>query len=82
MIVAVKWPLSLEGLSLLQLGVNAPADDQGKFQIGGLAPGEYRVLAVTAGSLSRVQSDIVNRAEKVTVERGSSQTVSLKIVEP
>jgi hypothetical protein len=82
MVVAVRWPLSLEGLSLLQLGVSAPANDQGRFQIGGLAPGEYRVLAVTADSLSHVQLDIVNRAEKVTLERGSSQSVSLKIVEP
>src|SRR6185295_15936176 len=76
-IVAVKWPLSPDATSPQALGnpnVSVPADDQGRFQIGGLAPGEYRVLAVTAASLSRVQPDIVSRAEKVTLERGGSQS--------
>jgi hypothetical protein len=58
------------------------ADNQGRFQIGGLAPGEYRVLAITVDSMSRLQPEILNGAEKVKVERGGSQSVSLKIVEP
>lgn len=85
MAVAVRWPLTAEGLSLLELSVRAPANDQGRFQIGGLAPGEYRVLALTQDMLTRLNGDVsrlVNNAEKVTVERGSSQSVTLKIVEP
>ena len=84
MVVAVKWPLSPESptQALLNTASGAVADDQGRFQIVGLAPGEYRVLAVTTGDLSLVQPDTVSRAEKVTLERGGSQSVSLKIVEP
>jgi hypothetical protein len=85
MAVAVKWPVIAEGLSLLTLSASAPADDQGRFQIGGLAPGEYRVLALTGDMLIRVNGDsngLVIGAEKVTLERGGSQSVSLKIVEP
>jgi Carboxypeptidase regulatory-like domain len=85
MVVAVKWPVSAEGLSVLMLSASAPADDQGRFQIGGLAPGEYRVLALTGDMLISLNGDasrLLSNAEKVTLERGSSQSVSLKIVEP
>lgn len=85
MVTAVKWPVSSEAASLLEmLGPNASAmaDDQGRFQIGGLAPGEYRVMAIPVGSLSGLPPDTVSRAEKVTLERGGSHSVSLKIVEP
>ena len=50
MVVAVKWPLAPDSSSvsmLLRKSINTPADEQGKFQIDGLAPGEYRVFAVT-----------------------------------
>jgi hypothetical protein len=85
MVVAVKWPVSSNAASLSALlgpGASTMADDQGRFQIGGLAPGEYRVLAIEAGTLTRLPPDIVNGAERITLERGSSQSVSLKIVEP
>jgi hypothetical protein len=58
----------------------------GRFKIGGLAPGEYRVFAMTDDLRRALGTEeltrVLNRAEKVTVERGSSQSVSLKIVEP
>ena len=79
MVAAVKWPMSSDAPFST---VSAMADEQGRFQIGGLAPGEYRILAVTTGDLAQMQPDTVNRAEKVTLERGGSQTVSLKIVDP
>jgi len=85
MVVAVKWPLPAETppiQALLNTASGTVADDHGRFQIVGLAPGEYRVLAVTTGDLALVPPDTVSRAEKVTLERGSSQSVSLKIVEP
>jgi len=56
-----------------------------RFQIGGLAPGEYRILALTGDILIRLNGDVaslVNGAEEVKLERGGSQSVSLKIVEP
>jgi len=89
MILAVKWPFSPGGSSLpmlLRANTNTPADDQGRFQIGGLAPGEYRVFGLTEDIALKMKPDslvrLVNRAEKVTLERGGSQSVSLKIVEP
>jgi hypothetical protein len=84
MVTAVKWPVSSGATSLSMLASNASvmADDQGRFQIGGLAPGEYRLMATPVGSLSRLPPDTVSGAEKVTLERGGSQSVSLKIVEP
>jgi hypothetical protein len=85
MVMAVKWPVPSDTTSLSALlspGADVTADDQGRFQIGGLAPGEYRVLAIPVGTLSRLPPAIVNGAEKVTLERGGSQSVSLKIVEP
>ena len=47
-VAAVKWPAS-PGSDFARwiLTVSAMADDQGRFQISGLAPGEYRVLAMT-----------------------------------
>lgn len=78
-----------EGVSLATLlGGNASAwvDDQGQFQIGGLAPGEYRVFALTDALMIRLMPEallqFLSSAEKVTLERGGSQSVSLKIVEP
>ena len=85
MVVALKWPLSSDATSLsalLSSGADVMTDDHGRFQIGGLAPGEYRVLAIPAGTLSRLPPDIVNGAETVTLERGGSQSIALKIVEP
>jgi carboxypeptidase family protein/SdrD B-like protein len=85
MVVALKWPVSSNAASpspLLRPNASVTADGHGRFQLGGLAPGEYRVLAIPEGSLSRLPPDIVNGAEKVTLERGGSQSVLLKIVEP
>jgi len=89
MIVAVKWPLSANSSSmsmLLPRSRSAPADDQGKFQISGLAPGEYRVFGMTEAIALEMRPysliRLVSRAEKVTLERGSSQSISIKIVEP
>ena len=53
--------------------------------MGGLAPGEYRVLALAQDTLIKNMSNLLpllSRAEKVTLERGSLKDVSLKIVEP
>ena len=85
MVVAMKWPLPREitpTLALLSTAATAPVNDQGEFQIGGLAPGEYRVLALTVDDLSQVQPDAVSRAEQLTLERGASQSVSLHIAQP
>jgi len=89
MIVAVKWPLAPDSSSvsmLLRKSKNTPADEQGNFQINGMAPGEYRVFGVTETTAMRLKPGtlirLIDRAEKVTLDRGASPSVTLKIVEP
>jgi hypothetical protein len=88
MIVAAKWPSSPDTSSLQELlssSASAPADDRGRFQIDGLSPGEYRVLALTEDLSIRYSGNpipLVNGAEKVTLERGSLKDISLKLIDP
>lgn len=83
LVFVAKWP-SLEVLDRPVTG-----DNGGQFQIMGLTPGEYRVLAVQSAPLPDGQqiwqgmlSKLWSGAEKVTVERGGSQTVPLKLSDP
>jgi hypothetical protein len=82
------------GAEVLITGLNPPissfvrADDEGLFQIRGLAPGEYRIAAFSTESLIQFSGSVdLNRAtlragEKVSLERGGQQTVQLKPVDP
>jgi len=83
LVFAAKWP------SLEVIGRPVTGDNDGKFQITGLEPGEYRVLAVQSASLPDGQqisapmlAKLWSSAEKVTVDRGGSQSVSLKLSDP
>ncbi len=83
LIFAAKWP-SLE-VPLRP----ATGDNDGKFQITGLPPGEYRILAVQSAPLPdgqqigpKMLDQLWSRAEKVTLERGGAQSVSLKLSDP
>ena len=86
-VAVVKWPVPA-GESLLSLlrSVRGATDDQGRFRIDGLQPGEYRIVALPRDVAARLSPEsfipLLNRGEKVTVERGSSQSISLKIVQP
>ena len=89
MVEAVKWPLSPESSSMLMrlsTSKNTPVDEQGRFQISGLAPGEYGVFGVTEDIALGLQPDsliqLVNHAEKVTLERGGLKDISLKLIDP
>jgi len=86
-VAAVKWPVPA-GDNLLSLlrSARGAADDQGRFRIDGLQPGEYRILALPRDAVNGLNPEsfisLLNRGEKVTVERGSSPSISLKIVQP
>jgi 5-hydroxyisourate hydrolase-like protein (transthyretin family) len=79
-----KWPMS----SLNPI-VDTTGDNDGRFQITGLAPGEYRVLAVLAEPIAdglELTKDILPRlwyrAEQLTLKRGGSRTLALKLADP
>jgi Carboxypeptidase regulatory-like domain len=83
LVYVAKWP-SLEVLDRPVLG-----DNGGQFRITGLEPGEYRVLAVQSAPLpdgdqikAPMLAKLWSSAEKVTVERGASGTVTLELSDP
>lgn len=84
-VVAARWPLSSDMLASSVRKLDGGAD--GKFTIGGLSPGEYRIFAVSQGNKDKLSdSSILERlltsAEKVTLDRGSVQNVELKLTDP
>ncbi len=83
LVFIAKWP------SLDEIGRPVTGNNDGQFHIAGLAPGEYRVLAVQSAPLpdgQQISSQMLSRlwssAEKVTLERGGSQNVALKLSDP
>jgi len=93
LVILMKWPISspvssIESFELYVRGA-IDTDEQGQFRLDGLAPGEYRVLALPEMSLgprTNVTPDLLtrmlSRAEKVTLERGASKSISLKLTDP
>lgn len=81
-LVAMKWPPNTE-LSVSRWAV-ARGDDTGKFQMTGLAPGEYRVIA-----LRSVNQDVSNAAveralaagRKIEIGPAGFQSVTLELAE-
>ena len=64
----------------------AAGDEKGRFQIGGLAPGEYRLLAITREALSAAEgSDAVQRAlasaQKIELGARAIQDVTIELTE-
>lgn len=83
LVFIAKWP------SLEDIGRPVTGDNDGQFHIAGLAPGEYRVLAVQSAALpdgQQISAQMLSRlwssAEKVTLDRGGSQSVALKFSDP
>ncbi len=80
-VVLVRWPATSENVFLASK--HTTADDNGQFRFAGLAPGEYRVLAVPQQIVPRLDEPnvlfrMLSGADTVTVDRGSSQNLALK----
>ena len=81
LVILMKWPISspvssIESFELYVRGA-IDTDEQGQFRLDGLAPGEYRVLALPEMSLGprtnvtpHLLTRMLSRAEKVTARAG------------
>lgn len=79
--------LSLAGV-LPITGGTVRTDEQGNFQIKGLTPGEYRIVAWQPPSAPRATGygdllpQLAARARSITVERGGTANVTLPLSDP
>ena len=80
LVFVAKWP------TFEVVASRITGEDDSSFKVTGLAPGEYRVLAVQSALLPDGQQifdtmldKLWSSSEKVTLERGGSQIVSLKL---
>jgi len=79
-IAKAPYPRELNGT----VGI-AVADSEGRFRIGSLAAGDYRVIAVPAINLLPDAKSLARmwpEGQKVTLDRGAQQTIDLKLPDP
>jgi Carboxypeptidase regulatory-like domain len=80
--------LPLAGLPLTVPGGYVRTGNDGKFQVKGLTPGEYRIVAwrppdgPRLGGSGNILPKLVTHAQSVTVERGSTSNVDLRLTDP
>jgi hypothetical protein len=84
-VVLVRWPPNSRDLffSVSQ----TESDEKGRFQFAGLAPGEYRVLAVAAEDRAKLNrpnalANLLDSAEKLSLGERQYQDVKLKLTRP
>jgi protocatechuate 3,4-dioxygenase beta subunit len=83
--VLIRWPASSEDVFLSAKSVDG--DEGGRFQFAGLAPGEYRILAVAPEATDKLDEPhvlerLLGRAERITLTPGGSVNLSLKLTDP
>jgi hypothetical protein len=84
-VVLIRWPASPQDVFLSAKIITA--DDGGRFHFTGLAPGEYRILAVSPVAADKLDEPhvlerLLNNAERVELSPGGSQTLTLKVTVP
>jgi len=82
-ILVYRWPLAAN--QVIQPAGRGTPDDQGRFQVGGLAPGEYRAVALltTEDEYSRQPQSLeraLDAAKKIEVGPRETKTVELGAV--
>lgn len=84
-VTAVPWPVPA-GKSIFDVRYDFAASVAGTYRIGALPPGSYRVVAVRGESKERLEEpgvleQLLSRGEKVTLGRGSTATLDVRVVE-
>jgi hypothetical protein len=83
--VLLKWPVSIEDAFLS--AKTTEADEGGKFHFAGLAPGEYRILAVMPETAELLDEPhelerLLSGAETVTLSASVTQNQTLRVTDP
>ncbi len=83
-VVIVPWPLASP--SALWPVVSTTGDEDGKFGFTGLAPGEYRVLAISQAEKGRIDEPnllarLLPNAKKVVLMAGAAHNETLELTE-
>jgi hypothetical protein len=81
-VILVKWPIPAD--EPFRPTASTSGDGNGQFQLGGLAPGEYRILALASrDDFQRQQPDSVAQslvmAKKIEIGPGASQNVTVEL---
>jgi protocatechuate 3,4-dioxygenase beta subunit len=84
-VVLAKWPFTAE--DLFESVKHTTGGDDGSFRFAGLAPGEYRIVAVPPETKDKLdEPGVLERlfagAAKITLDRGDFQNVPLKPTDP
>lgn len=81
----IRWPVPQERLAWDVRRITT--DSEGYFQVLGLVPAEYRIFSVMPVDRAAAQepaawSRLLSRAEKLTLSRGASQSLTLRPSDP
>ena len=84
-VVLIRWPAPPGDVFLSAKIIDG--GDGGQFQYTGLAPGEYRILAVSPDTADKLDEPhvlerLLSSAERVELTAGGSQTLALKVTDP
>ena len=83
-VVLVRWPTTPEHVFVSSK--RSTGDDNGQFRFAGLAPGDYRVLAVSQTTMQKLDEPnvlfrLLGGADTLTLDRGASQNLSVKLID-
>ena len=84
-VVLVRWPVNPQDRRVSTTTTTADAD--GKFQLMGLVPAEYRYFAIRAAAKDKLQEPYVmdgllQSAKKITLAANGMQTLEVEVVNP